>query len=132
QSLFEGLKAFRGRDGKIRLFRPDKHVARLNRTAERMCIPAIDPDLVLKSWTTLVDVDREWAPSSVGTSLYIRPTIIASEPFLGVRPAKEYLYYVILSPVGTYYPEGMNPVKILVVDSYVRAVEGGVGGAKTG
>src|SRR5881394_4063132 len=86
QSLFEGLKAFRGRDGKIRLFRPDKHVARLNRTAERMCIPAIDPDLVLKSWTTLVDVDREWAPSSVGTSLYIRPTIIASEAFLDVRP----------------------------------------------
>ena len=131
QSLFEGLKAFRGRDGKIRLFRPDKHVARLNRTAERMCIPALDPDLVLKSWTTLVDVDRDWAPSSVGTSLYIRPTIIASEAFLGVRPAKEYLYYVILSPVGPYYPEGLAPTKIKVIDNYVRAVAGGLGEAKT-
>jgi len=131
QSLFEGLKAFRGRDGKIRLFRPDKHVARLNRTAERMCIPPVDPDLILRSWTTLVDVDRDWAPSSVGTSLYIRPTIIASEPFLGVRPAKEYLYYVIVSPVGPYYPEGLAPTRIKVIENYVRAVAGGLGEAKT-
>ena len=131
QSLFEGLKAFRGRDGKIRLFRPDKHVARLNRTAERMCIPPLDPDLILRSWTTLVDVDRDWAPSSVGTSLYIRPTIIASEPFLGVRPAKEYLYYVIVSPVGPYYPEGLAPTRIKVIENYVRAVAGGLGEAKT-
>jgi branched-chain amino acid aminotransferase len=131
QSLFEGLKGFRGRDGKIRLFRPDKHVARLNRTAERMCIPAIDPDLVLKSWTTLVDVDRDWVPSAVGTSLYIRPTVVASEPFLGVRPARQYLYYVILSPVGPYYPEGLAPTKIKVIDNYVRAVAGGLGEAKT-
>jgi branched-chain amino acid aminotransferase len=131
QGLFEGLKAFRGPDGKIRLFRPDRHVARLNRTAERMCIPALDPDTVLKSWTTLVDIDREWVPSAVGTSLYIRPTIVASEPFLGVRPAKEYIYFVILSPVGAYYPEGMNPVKIKVIDTYVRAVPGGLGEAKT-
>src|SRR2546425_842019 len=83
QSLFEGLKAFRGTDGTIRLFRPQKHVERLNRTATRMTIPQLDPDLILRSWTTLVDVDRDWVPSSVGTSLYIRPTIIASEPFLG-------------------------------------------------
>ena len=131
QSLFEGLKAFRGRDGKIRLFRPQKHVERLNRTAQRMCIPTLEPDLVLKSWTTLVDVDRDWAPSSVGTSLYIRPTIIASEPFLGVRPAKEYLYYVIVSPVGPYYPEGLAPTKIKAIDNYVRAVAGGLGEAKT-
>jgi branched-chain amino acid aminotransferase len=131
QGLFEGLKAFRGRDGKIRLFRPDKHAERLNVTAERMCIPALDPAMVLKSWTTVVDVDREWVPSSVGTSLYIRPTVIASEPFLGVRPAREYLYFVILSPVGAYYPEGMNPVKIKVIDNYVRAVPGGLGQAKT-
>ncbi len=131
QSLFEGLKAFRGRDGKIRLFRPQKHVERLNRTAQRMCIPPLDPDLVLKSWTTVVDVDRDWVPSAVGTSLYIRPTVVASEAFLGVRPAKEYLYYVILSPVGAYYPEGINPVKIKVIDKYVRAVPGGLGEAKT-
>src|SRR5215468_9367764 len=131
QSLFEGLKGFRGRDGKIRLFRPDKHVARFNRTAARMCIPTIDPELVLKSWTTVVDVDRDWVPSSVGTSLYIRPTAIASEAFLGVRPARQYLYYVILSPVGPYYPEGLAPTKIKVIDDYVRAVAGGLGEAKT-
>ena len=131
QELFEGLKAFRGRDGKIRLFRPQKHAERLNNTARRMCIPPIEPDLVIKSWTTLVALDRDWVPSSVGTSLYIRPTIIASEAFLGVRPARSYLYFVILSPVGAYYPEGMAPVRILVVDKYVRAVEGGVGGVKT-
>src|SRR5436190_3194561 len=131
QSLFEGLKAFRGPDGAIRLFRPDKHVARLNRTAERMVTPALDPDLVLRSWTQLVEIDRDWVPSAVGTSLYIRPTIIASEAFLGVRPANEYLYYVILSPVGAYYAEGMAPVKIKVIDNYVRAVVGGLGEAKT-
>src|SRR5205807_7735281 len=131
QSLFEGLKAFRGRDGTIRLFRPQKHVERLNRTAARMTIPHLDPELILHSWTTLVDVDRDWVPSSVGTSLYIRPTIIASEPFLGVRPAKRYLYYVILSPVGPYYPEGLAPTKIKVIDNYVRAVAGGLGEAKT-
>ena len=131
QGLFEGLKAFRGRDGKIRLFRPQKHVDRLNRTATRMSIPQLDPEMIMRSWTTLVDVDRDWVPSSVGTSLYIRPTIVASEPFLGVRPAKEYLYYVILSPVGPYYPEGLAPTKIKVIDNYVRAVAGGLGEAKT-
>ena len=132
QALFEGLKAFRGADGRIRLFRPQKHAERLNVTARRLCIPTIEPELILRSWTTLVDVDRDWVPSSVGTSLYIRPTVIASEPFLGVRPAKRYVYYVILSPVGAYYPEGINPVKIKVIDDYVRACPGGLGEAKTG
>src|SRR5262249_61236592 len=131
RSLSEGLKAFRGRGGVVRLFGPQKHVGRLNRSATRMTIPQLDPELILRSWTTLVDVDRDWVPSSVGTSLYIRPTIIASEPFLGVRPAKEYLYYVILSPVGPYYPEGLAPTKIKVIDNYVRAVAGGLGEAKT-
>src|SRR2546429_2168349 len=131
QSLFEGLKAFRGRDGAIRLFRPQKHVERLNRTAVRRTSPPLDPELILRSWTTLVDVDRAWVPASVGTSLYIRPTIIASEPFLGVRPAKVDLYYVVLSPVGPYYPEGLAPTKIKVIDNYVRAVAGGLGEAKT-
>jgi len=132
QAVFDGLKAFRGRDGRVRLFRPQKHVERLNHSARRMCIPPLDPELALKALVELVGLERDWVPSTVGTSLYIRPTIIANEPFLGVRPAKSYIYYVILSPVGAYYPEGMNPVKILVVDRYVRAVEGGVGGAKTG
>ena len=132
QAVFDGLKAFRGRDGRVRLFRPQKHVERLNHSARRMCIPPLDPEQALKALVELVGLEKEWVPSTVGTSLYIRPTIIANEPFLGVRPAKSYMYYVILSPVGAYYPEGMNPVKILVVDKYVRAVEGGVGGAKTG
>jgi branched-chain amino acid aminotransferase len=132
QAVFDGLKAFRGQDGTVRLFRPQKHVERLNQSAERMCIPPLDPDLALRSLVELVRLEQDWVPSSVGTALYVRPTIVASEPFLGVRPAKSYIYYVILSPVGAYYAEGMNPVKILVVDRYVRAVEGGVGQAKTG
>ena len=132
QAIFEGLKAFRGVDGKVRLFRPQKHVERLNNSARRMCIPPLDAETALRSIVTLVGVEKAWVPRSLGTSLYVRPTIIATEPFLGVRPAHSYLYFVILSPVGAYYPEGMNPVKILVVDKYVRAVEGGVGAAKTG
>ncbi|HUF93339.1 MAG TPA: branched-chain amino acid aminotransferase [Candidatus Limnocylindria bacterium] len=132
QSIFDGLKAFRGKDGTVRLFRPDKHVERMNNSARRLCIPPLDPELALRSLVTLVGLEKEWVPSTVGTSLYVRPTIIANEAFLGVRPAKSYIYYVILSPVGAYYPEGMNPVKILVVDRYVRAVDGGVGGVKTG
>src|SRR5437773_3369220 len=132
QSAFDGLKAFRGRDGRVRLFRPQKHIERMNTSAKRMCIPPLDPDLAFKSLVTLVGIDRDWVPASVGHALYVRPTIVASEPFLGVRPAHSYIYFVILSPVGAYYPEGMNSVKILVVDRYVRAVEGGVGGAKTG
>ena len=132
QAVFDGLKAFRGRDGSVRLFRPQKHVERLILSSQRLCIPPLDPELALKSLVTLVGIEKDWVPSTVGTSLYVRPTIIANEPFLGVRPAKSYIYYVILSPVGAYYPEGINPVKILVVDNYVRAVEGGVGSAKTG
>jgi branched-chain amino acid aminotransferase len=131
QAVFDGLKAFRGQDGKVRLFRPQKHAERMVNSAQRLCIPPPDPQEVLESWLALVDVERDWVPHSVGTALYIRPTIIATEPFLGVRPAKQYLYYVILSPVGAYYAEGLNPVRILVADKYVRAVEGGVGAAKT-
>src|SRR5678816_2023144 len=132
QAIFDGLKAFRGVDGKVRLFRPQKHVERLNNSAKRLCIPPIDPDLALQSLLKTVDIDRDWVPSTIGTSLYIRPTIIATEAFLGVRPAKSYVYFVILSPVGAYYPEGMAPVKIRVEEKYVRAVEGGLGAAKTG
>ena len=116
----------------MRLFRPQKHVDRMNLSARRLCIPELDPELGLQSLVDLVRLEEAWVPSSVGTALYIRPTIIANEPFLGVRPAKQYLYFVILSPVGAYYKEGMNPVKIRVEDKYVRAVEGGTGGAKTG
>jgi len=132
QAVFDGLKAFRGKDGRVRLFRPQKHLERLNNSARRLCIPPVEPELALRALVELVRLEMDWVPSTVGTALYIRPTIIASEPFLGVRPARSYIYYVILSPVSAYYPEGMNPVKILVADKYVRAVEGGVGGVKTG
>jgi branched-chain amino acid aminotransferase len=132
QAVFDGLKAFRGVDGKVRLFRPDKHVERMNTSARRLCIPPLDPEMALASIVMLVGLDREWVPRTVGTSLYVRPTVIANEAFLGVRPAKSYIYYVILSPVGAYYPEGMAPVKIRVEEKYVRAVEGGLGAAKTG
>ena len=132
QAVFDGLKAFRGVDGKIRLFRPHKHLERLNNSAKQLCIPTLDPELALSSIVQLVDVERDWVPKTIGTSLYIRPTVIANEAFLGVRPAKSYIYFVILSPVGAYYPEGMAPVKIRVEEKYVRAVEGGLGSAKTG
>ena len=131
QAIFDGLKAFRGVDGKIRLFRPQKHIERMNDSARRLCIPTLDPAFALQSIVTLVGIERDWVPKTVGTSLYIRPIVVANEPFLGVRPAKSYLYFIILSPVGAYYPEGMAPVKILVVDKYVRAVEGGMGAVKT-
>jgi branched-chain amino acid aminotransferase len=131
QAVFDGLKAFRGSDGTIRLFRPKKHAERLKMSSERLCIPTLDPELVCGSFHALVGVDHAWVPNKRGTSLYLRPTVIATEPFLGVRPAKTYRYFLILSPVGSYYPEGIAPVKILVADKYVRAVEGGVGGVKT-
>ena len=132
QAIFDGLKAFRGVDGKVRLFRPQKHIERMNNSARRLNIPPLDPELALRSLVELVGLDREWVPKTIGTSLYVRPVIMASEPFLGVRPAKSYIYYVILSPVGAYYPEGMAPVKIRVEEKYVRAVDGGLGAAKTG
>ena len=132
QAIFDGLKAFRGVDGKIRLFRPQKHIERMNNSARRMSIPTLDPDLALRSIVTLVGLERDWVPSTIGTSVYVRPVILANEAFLGVRPAKSYLYYVILSPVGAYYPEGMAPVRIRVEEHYVRAVDGGLGAAKTG
>ena len=132
QAIFDGLKAFRGVDGKVRLFRPQKHIERMNNSALRMSIPPMDPELALRSLVELVGLDREWVPRTIGTSLYVRPVILASEAFLGVRPAKSYIYYVILSPVGAYYAEGMAPVKIRVEERYVRAVDGGLGGAKTG
>jgi branched-chain amino acid aminotransferase len=131
QAIFDGAKAFRGQDGVVRIFRPSKHVQRMQDSAARLCIPAFHAARVQQALTTLVELEREWVPSAPGTALYIRPVIIATEPFLGVRPAHSYLFYTILSPVGAYYAEGMNPLRILVSDRYVRAVEGGVGAAKT-
>lgn len=132
QQVFEGLKAFAGQDEKdILVFRPDMNIARFNKSCERLCIPPLDPDLFMKKMSELIRLDRDWIPRTPGTSLYIRPTVIATDPFLGVRPSKTYLFYIILSPVGAYYPEGFEPVKIMVTDKYVRACPGGIGEAKT-
>lgn len=131
QAIFEGLKAYRGKDGKVRLFRPRENMKRLNRSAWRMCMPEVDEEFLLNAVKELLRVEERWVPGAKGTSLYIRPFMIATEAFLGVRPAKEYILAVILSPVGAYYAEGFNPVKIFVTDEFVRAAKGGVGEAKT-
>lgn len=133
QQVFEGLKAFAGQnDDDILLFRPDMNIARFNKSCKRLCIPTMDPDLFMDWMSKLIRKERDWIPRSHGTSLYIRPTVIATDSHLGVRPSNNYLFYIILSPVGAYYPEGFAPVKILVTDKYVRACPGGIGEAKTG
>lgn len=131
QEVFEGLKAYRGVDDGIYLFRPTENFKRLNRSAKRLVMPEVDVDLAMKALKQLILLDREWIPRSEGTSLYIRPTMIATEPHLGVRPANAYLFYIIIGPVGAYYKEGLNPVKIYVEDFFVRAAIGGTGEAKT-
>jgi len=131
QAIFEGLKAYRSPKGQLFLFRPADNLRRINDSAARMCMPPIPVEQVLAAMQQLLDLDRDWVPSSPGASLYIRPTMIATEAALGVRPAKQYLFFIILCPVGAYYPEGFNPVKIYVTDQYVRAVKGGVGHVKT-
>ena len=132
QEVFEGLKAYRTEDGRILLFRPDRNMARLNSSNERLCIPAIDEAFAVEAIKKLVSVDQDWIPTAEGTSLYIRPFIFATEAQVGVHRAQELLFAIILSPVGAYYPEGLNPVKIYVEDKYVRAVRGGMGYTKTG
>lgn len=131
QEVFEGLKAYRADDGRILLFRPEKNMARLNISNERLCIPQIDEEFCVEAIKALVNVDKDWIPTEEGTSLYIRPFIFAVDPHVGVHPAKHLLFVVILSPVGAYYPEGLNPVNIVVETKYVRAVKGGMGFAKT-
>lgn len=132
QEMFEGLKAYLAEDGRVLLFRPDMNAKRAARSNRRLCIPEIPEELFVEAVKAVVNVDRQWVPSREGTSLYIRPFVIATDPFLGVRPSNTYQFVIILSPVGAYYPEGLNPVKIWIEDDYVRAVKGGIGEAKTG
>ena len=133
QEVFEGLKAFAGPDElDILLFRPEMNILRFNRSCKRMCIPPVDPGMFMDRMCELIRKDRDWIPKAPGTSLYVRPTIVATDEHLGVRPSKKYLFFVILSPVGAYYPEGFAPVKIMVTDKYFRACRGGVGEVKTG
>ncbi len=131
QGAFEGLKAYRTQSGSIQLFRPQENFKRLNRSCRRLCMPELDEDLALKALKQLLKMEKDWVPGAPETSLYIRPTIIAMDPYLGVRASHTYRFFIILSPVGAYYPEGFSPVKIQVTHEYVRAVRGGVGEAKT-
>ena len=131
QAIFEGMKAYYTADGRILLFRPDKNMARTNSSNDRLCIPPIDEQFCTKALCELIKIEKEWIPKAEGTSLYIRPFIIATDNHLGVKPSSTYKYIIILSPVGSYYKEGINPVKIYVEDNYVRAVKGGMGHTKT-
>ncbi len=131
QTTFEGLKAYKGKNGQIRLFRPEKNMERLNRSNDRVCIPQFDGPFVVEAIKKLVKIEEEWIPTEPGTSLYIRPFVIAMDNHVGVHPSHTYRFFVILSPVGSYYAEGINPVKIYVEDTYCRAVRGGLGFAKT-
>ena len=132
QEIFEGLKAYRTADGKIQLFRPEKNMARMNVSCDRLCIPLIDEEFAIKAIKTLVKVDEDWIPTEEGTSLYIRPYIFAVDAHVGVHAAKHLIFAIILSPVGAYYPNGIEPVKIYVEQKYVRAVAGGTGFTKAG
>jgi branched-chain amino acid aminotransferase len=131
QGVFEGLKAFRTASGTVQMFRPKDNIRRMNRSSKRLCIPEIDEAFFLDALKQLIGVEKDWVPREPGTSLYIRPTIIATDPYLGVRASHTYRFFIILSPVGAYYAAGFNPVKIWVTRDHVRAVRGGVGEAKT-
>lgn len=130
QGIFEGLKAYKDKEGSISLFRAKDNFARMNKTAQRMCMPTLDIDKTLSALIELIKIDADWIPTEKGTSLYIRPTMIATDEFLGVKPASTYKFFIILSPVGSYYAEGLKPTAIMIEDYYVRAAIGGTGEAK--
>ncbi len=131
QAIFEGLKAYKNADGSIFLYRPHNNMNRVNKSNDRLCIPQIDVDFAVEAVKQLVLVDQDWIPEGEGTSLYIRPFIFGTDNALGVHPSNTYKFVIILSPVGSYYKDGLAPVKIWVEDEYVRAVRGGIGYAKT-
>ena len=130
--IFEGLKAYRKADGSVQMFRPEENIARLNRSAERLCLPQIPEDLALEVLTKFVETEKDWTPSAEGTSLYLRPFLFGNDESLGVHAVHNATYVIIASPVGSYYKEGINPVKIMIEDEDVRAVRGGTGYAKCG
>ena len=132
QEMFEGMKAYPGKNGEAYLFRPDMNAKRSNSSCDRLCIPQIPEEDFVQAVEALVDVDRDWIPTAPGTSLYIRPFIFATDSFLGVAPSRTYLFCIIASPSGAYYQSGLAPVKIWIEDEYVRAVRGGMGYIKAG
>ncbi len=130
--IFEGLKAYRTEQGGVQLFRPMENIRRMNRSAERMCLPTLDEDMALEILTAFVKHEEEWVPKSFGTSLYLRPYMFGNDEALGVHTVKSVIYMIIASPSGSYYAEGINPVKIMIEDEDVRTVRGGTGAAKCG
>ena len=132
QEMFEGLKAYKTKDGRVQLFRPDMNAKRTNNTNKRMCMPEIDEQLYVDAIKALVDVDRDWIPQKENTALYIRPFIIATDKYLGVAASSTYKFMIILSPVGPYYESGLAPTKIYVENEFVRSAPGGTGFAKIG
>jgi branched-chain amino acid aminotransferase len=132
QEIFEGMKAYHCESGGITLFRPDANARRFQASAERMSMPKLSEDVFIQALERLIEVDRAWVPTEDEASLYLRPFMFASEAFLGVRPAHEYLFLVIASPVGPYFPGGVRPVDVWVSDKYSRAAPGGTGEAKCG
>jgi branched-chain amino acid aminotransferase len=132
QEIFEGLKAFRRQDGSIALFRPKDNIRRFNQSASRLCMPPVDEEFFFEAIRKLIRLEADWVPHNEGTSLYIRPTMIATEAVLGVKPSEKYLCYVILCPVGAYYKGGFKPVRIWISDQFVRSAPGGTGEVKCG
>lgn len=130
--IFEGLKAYRRQDGVVQMFRPIENIKRLNRSAERLCLPQIPEDMALEALLTFVKHEQDWTPSKEGTSLYLRPFLFGNDESLGVHAVDNAVFMIIASPVGSYYKEGINPVKIMIEDQDVRAVRGGTGYAKCG
>lgn len=130
QSVFEGMKVYRGTDGDIRLFRPEKNMERLNLSCNRISLPELDEDYAMECLKKLIEIEKDWIPCSDGASLYVRPYVFGIDPVIGVHPSNHVLFMIILSPVGAYYPGGLNPVKIYVEKNYVRAVRGGAGFVK--
>ena len=130
QEIFEGLKVYRHPDGELGLFRPEQNARRFNRSAARLAMPQLPEELFLESIRVLVEHDKNWVPSAPETSLYLRPFMFATDPYLGVRPAQEYLYVLIASPVGAYFPRGVQPVSVWLSTDYTRAAPGGTGEAK--
>ena len=132
QEIFEGMKAYRSPKGEVLLFRPTENARRLNSSAERICIPPVPEEIFMDGLKTLMELDKDWVPNAPDASLYIRPFIIATSGQLGVHASHSYLFAIITSPVGSYYPEGLAPIRIMIENSDVRAVRGGTGYVKCG
>ena len=130
QAIFEGYKAFAQPDGSIKTFRPEQNAERFNRSAARLAMPAIPVELFLEAGDALISQDRNWVPKNTGESLYMRPLMIATDPYLGVRPSEEYLFVLFASPAGAYFPKGVKPVTVWISEDFVRAAPGGTGEAK--